>query len=93
MTISEVLPIILYILGAVLLVTLIILTIRLIITMNKVDKIVDNIDGKIRSVDALFSVIDLATNSLASITDKFVDNITLIFKKIFNSKRKEDENE
>ena len=42
MTINEVLPVILYILGSVLLVALIILTIKLIITMNKIEKLINN---------------------------------------------------
>ncbi len=43
MTVNEVLPIVLYILGAILLVALIVLTIKLIITMDKIEKVVDNI--------------------------------------------------
>ena len=43
MTIADVLPVILYILGAILLALLIVLTVKLILTMNKIEKVVDNI--------------------------------------------------
>ena len=49
MTVNEVLPIVLYILGAILLVALIVLTIKLIITMDKIEKVVDNITVEICS--------------------------------------------
>ena len=92
MTVSTVLPVILYILGAILLVTLIILTIKLIITMNKIEKIVDNITGKVKTLDGLFDMIGIVTGKFTSITDKVVDGIALLIEKIFRRKE-EDSNE
>ena len=83
MTINEVLPVILYILGSVLLVALIVLTIKLIITMNKIEKVVDNITVKVHTLDELFNVIGLVTGKVTAITDKIVDNIALLIDKIF----------
>ena len=91
MTASEVLPVILYILGAILLVTLIILTVKLIITMNKIEKVVDNITVKVKSLDGLFNVINTVTGKFTLITDIIVDSIALLIEKIF--KRKEDKDE
>ena len=88
MTINEVLPVILYILGSVLLVALIVLTIKLIITMNKIEKVVDNITVKVKTLDELFSVIGMVTGKFTAITDKIVDSIASLLEKIF--KRKED---
>lgn len=86
----EVLPIILYILGSILLVVLIILGIKLIITMNKIDNVVDDISGKMASLNGFFSVIDFTTDKLAMISDKAIDGITSLIRKIFNRKKEEE---
>ena len=83
MTINEVLPVVLYLLGSVLLVALIVLTIKLIITMNKIEKVVDNITVKVHTLDELFNVIGLVTGKVTAITDKVVDNVALLIEKIF----------
>ena len=92
MTVNEVLPIVLYILGAILLVALIVLTIKLIITMDKIEKVVDNITVKVKSLDGVFEVASLVSNKVTFATDKVVDIISMIIDKIFN-KRKDDKNE
>ena len=86
MTINEVLPVILYILGSVLLVALIILTIKLIITMNKIEKVVDNITVKVHTLDELFNVIGLVTGKVTAVTDKVIDTIASLVEKIFKGK-------
>ena len=92
MTVNEVLPVILYILGAILLVALIVLTVKLIITMDKIEKIVDNITVKVKSLDGVFEVASLVTGKVTFITDKIVDFVSMIIEKIFN-KGKDDKNE
>ena len=92
MTVNEVLPIVLYILGAILLVALIVLTIKSIITMDKIEKVVDNITVKVKSLDGVFEVASLVSNKVTFVTDKVVDIISMIIDKIFN-KRKDDKNE
>lgn len=86
MTIQEVLPVILYILGSVLLVALIVLTIKLIITMNKIEKVVDNITVKVKTLDGLFNVLNLITGKVTTLTDKVVDGIALLVEKVFKKK-------
>ena len=92
MTVNEVLPVILYILGAILLVALIVLTVKLIITMDKIEKIVDNITVKVKSLDGVFEVASLVTGKVTFITDKIVDFVSMIIEKIF-SKGTDDKNE
>lgn len=90
---TELLVILLYVLGSILLVVLIILGIKLINTMNKINVVVDDINKKVGSLDGLFSVIDMATDKLSLLSDRMVDGITFLIKKIFNRKvRKEEEN-
>lgn len=87
MTASEVLPVILYILGAILLVALIVLTIKLTITVHKIDKIVDNITDKVTALDGVFSIVSAVSNKFTFITDKVVNIIYTLIEKI--TKRKE----
>ena len=70
MTASEVLPVILYILGAILLVALIVLTIKLTITIHKIDKVVDNITEKVTALDGLFSVVNAVSKKFTFINRK-----------------------
>ena len=86
MTINDVLPIILYILGSVLLVALIVLTIKLIITTDKINNLVDNITVKAKTLDDAFNLIGMVTGKVGAITDKFVDTITTLIGKIFRGK-------
>lgn len=90
---TEGLLVMLYTLGSILLVVLIILGIKLIITMDKIDKVVDNISAKAESLNGVFSIIDSTTNKLALISDKMADTITALVRKIFNRKKEEEENE
>ncbi len=87
---AENLSIVLYVLGSILLIVLIILGIKLIITMDKINNLVDNINTKVNSLNGLFSVIDFTTNKLTMVSDKVVDGITGIVKKIFNRKKEEE---
>ena len=87
---TEVLPIVLYILGSILLVVLIILGIKLIITMDKIQNTVDNINTKVNSLNGFFSVIDFTTNKLATVSDKVVETISEFIRKIFNRKKEEE---
>ena len=96
MTLNEVLPIILYILGSILLGILIVLGIKLINVMNKMEQVVDDINTKVSSLNGVFSIIDATTDRLALLSDRMVDGISLIIRKLFakkNKKSKEKEND
>lgn len=83
---------ILYILGSVLLVVLIILGIKLINTVTKIDNIVKEIEEKVGKVNKMLSIVDVITDSMALFSDKIVDGISNVLKKLFiKEKRKEDE--
>ena len=89
MTASEVLPVILYILGAILLVALIVLTIKLTITIHKIDKVVDNITEKVTALDGVFSVVNAVSNKFTFITDKVVNIIYSLIEKITKRHKEE----
>ena len=88
----DILPIVLYVLGSILLVVLIILGIKLIIMMDKINVTVDNINNKVESLNGFFHIIDFTTDKLAMVTDRVVDSITGLIKKVFYKNKEESEN-
>ena len=91
MGLTDVLLILLYVLGSILLVVLIILGIKLIVTMNKIEVVVDDINKKVTSLDGLFSIIDVTTDKLSLLSDRMVDGITVLIKRIFGHKKRKDD--
>ena len=90
---AEVLPLVLYFLGSILLVVLIILGVKLIITMNKIENVVDDISNKVKSLNGLFSIIDTTTDKLALISDRVVDVVSMIIRRVFKRKEESESNE
>ena len=93
MTAEQLLLIILYLLGSILLVVLLILGIKVITTMNKIQNVVDDINKKVDSFDGLFSIIDNTTDKLALLSDKMVDGVTFLLKKIFKPRKRKEEDD
>ena len=91
------LPAIIYILLIVLIIIGIIIGIRAIQTMRKLDKVVDNVNDKVESLNGLFNIVDFTTDKISLITDKVVDGasnlIGSIFKKRKRNKYEDDEEE
>lgn len=84
---------IVYILVSVLLVCLIVLAIKLINTINRFNGILDEVDNKIAKLDSAFHIVDVVTDNMALISDRLVDMLSNLIRKIFNKKKigKEDE--
>ncbi len=85
------LPIIIYILLIILLVIGIILGIKSIITINKVEKVVDDVNEKVESLNGLFQIVDFTTDKLVSITDKVIDGVSSLASRLFFKKKKNKE--
>ena len=90
---AEILPLVLYFLGSILLVVLIILGVKLIITMNKIEDVVDDINRKVKTLDGFFSMVDFTTDKLAMLSDKVVDTVSSFIKRIFVRKGDESKDE
>lgn len=86
-TIMSILPIILYILGGILLVVLIILSIKLIHTIDRMNKVVDDVEVKVKSLNGFFSAVDFITDTLSGLSDRIVDVITSSISNLFTKKR------
>lgn len=87
----EFLQIMLYLLGSILLVILIILGIKLINVMNKMERVVDDINTKVSSLNGVFSIIDATTDKLSLLSDRMVDGISSLIRKLFARKNKKEE--
>ncbi len=88
------LPIVIFILLIILLIIGIILGIRAIQTLNKVDKVVDDVNDKVQSLNGFFNLVDFTTDKIVSITDKVVDGISGLIGNVFKRKHtNEDEEE
>jgi len=87
------LPIIIYILLIILLIIGIILGIKSIITIKKVEKVVDDVNEKVESLNGLFHIVDFTTDKIVMLTDKVIDGLSGFASKIFfkhKRKNKED---
>lgn len=90
---NEILSMILYVLGSILIIVLIILSIKLIITMNKIENVVDDISDKVDSLNGLFSIIDFTTDKLTTISERVTNGIALFINKIFKKGKVDEDDE
>ena len=58
--------------------------------MNKMEQVVDDINTKVSSLNGVFNIIDATTDRLALLSDRMVDGISLIIRKLFAKKKKKD---
>lgn len=87
------LPIIIYFLLIILLVIGIILGIRAIQTLNKVDKVVDDVNDKVQSLNGFFNLIDFTTDKIVSVTDKVVEGVSGFIGNLFRLGKKKEKEE
>ena len=88
---NALLTVILYIFGIILLIVLIVLGIKCIHLLNKIDKVVDNVEGKVTSLDGLFGIIDKVNDGIVIASDGFIKGSVDLISIIFNRKKKEEE--
>ncbi|MBQ7136991.1 MAG: hypothetical protein IJO43_03355 [Bacilli bacterium] len=85
---GDVLPILLYILGSILLVVLIILGIKLIQTVDRANALLDDLEEKSKSLDGIFTVVDNFSNAIAVVGDRVVDGIAGMVSSFFHKRKK-----
>ena len=90
---STFLLILLGILCSILLVVLIVLSVKLIYTINRINQVLDEVELKISKFDKAFNLVDIVTDNMALVSDKLVDGISYLIRKIFhkNNQGKGDE--
>ena len=67
------------------------LGIKCIRVLGKVDKIVDNVDEKVTSLDGLFGIVDKITDGIVLASDSIISGGSDFLSRIFNRKKKEDD--
>ena len=91
--VNEFLAILLYIVLIILVIVFIVLGIKLMKTLSKVDKVIDDVNGKMTKVDGIFDIIDRTTDYASSISDKIISGITSFVSILFKKKKGNDEDE
>ena len=87
------LQILLYVLGAGLLLALIILVVKLIYSVNRINFLLDNIERKMRTIDKAFTAVDKIVDTFSLASDRLVDGVTSIVSKMFRKKKNKKERE
>lgn len=92
-TLLQALPIVLYVLGAILLVVLIILGIHLIGSVTRMNRILDDVEEKVNSLDSLFHIINTVSTAVSTFTDNVAGTISKMVTRFFKKKMIEEEEE
>ena len=87
------LPITLYIVGIATLIIIMVLGIKLIGVLDKVDRVVDNIEDKVNSLNVAFSIIDKATESITTIGNTVLGAVNNAVAKVFKKKDEDTDKE
>ena len=90
---NELLELILYFGLIILVIIFIILGIRLIKTLSKVDRVIDDVNGKMTALDGVFDIIDKTTDYAASISDKITNGLTKLVSTFLKKRKGNDNNE
>lgn len=90
---KEALIIILLVITIIFVITLTVLCIRLMSTLNKADKLIDNVTRKAESLDGVFNVIDYTSNKFGAIGESIMSGTMSLVKKIFSKKGEEEDYE
>lgn len=85
------LPMILYVVAIILLIILIILGIKCIEILNKIDRVMDNIEEKVNTFNGAISIISKVSDGIANISDSAIFGITSAMSKIFNRFKSKEE--
>lgn len=84
---NTIMTIVLSVAAAILLILLIALVIKLFKTLNKVDKVVDDINYKSSKLNGVFNLIDSTTSAIEAVNDKIVSSFVKGVSGIFNKKK------
>ena len=85
------LPITLYIVAIITLIIIMVLGIKLIGVLNKIERVVDNVEEKVNSLNLAFSIIDKATEGITTIGNTVLGAVNKAVTKVFNRKNENEE--
>ena len=67
--------------------------IRMIALADKADKILDNVEEKVNSLNGIFNVVNKASLGLETMSSKITGTIASLFGRVFKKKKEEEDNE
>ena len=85
------LPVLVYSLLSVLIVVLIVLGIRLLETVNRVNKLLDDVEKKMDSMNGLFNVMDFVTTKATVLTDTIASTIIGVVSNLVKKRKQKKE--
>ena len=91
--INELLTLILFISLIILVIIFMFVGIKLIKTLKKVDKVIEDVNGKMIKVNGVFDIIDKTTDYAANVSDKIINAVTGFFNVLLRKKKGNDEDE
>ncbi|MBQ3468551.1 MAG: hypothetical protein IJH18_00610 [Bacilli bacterium] len=83
---NEFLPAVLYIVVIALVITLTVLAVKLIQVTTKLNRISDNVEEKVNSLNGIFGIVDKVSNASYTIVDKAVNTVLGTVGKIKKNK-------
>lgn len=90
---SDFMPIVLYFLGGVLLITLIIFVLKITVTMDKVNALLDDVLVKSSKLDGLFDSIEDVGNTISKVNRSVFSFATGFIGKLIHKKKKKVEDD
>lgn len=85
------LPMILYICAIILLIILIVLSIKFIGILDKAERVIDNVEDKVNSLNTAFSIIDKTSDSIIGIGNTILNAVKTVTSRFVNKKQKYEE--
>ena len=92
MTFAETLPIIINVLLCILLVVLIIFIIKCIIVVDKADKLCDNIEKKVNTLNGLFNAIGAIDSHISNLVGMIFGGVEGLLNKVLKKDKKNGDN-
>ena len=94
-SLSQILPIFIYVLLIVLIVVCIILGIKIIITIDKVTKVVDDVNEKIEKVTPIFNTVGMISDRMSNVLATVFGFVESLIGRLFlkNNKKNEESEE
>lgn len=87
---NQFLPIVIYIFLIALIIVGIILGIKLIITIDKVTKVVDDINEKVEKITPIVNTVGLISNKMSNVVGTVFYTVENLFTKLFTRNKKEE---
>lgn len=92
-SLSSILPIVIYVLLIIFLTIAIILGIKAVFMLDKVNLLVEDVTTKVKTLDRIFKVIDLASDKVTAVGESIISYTTKLFGKMFRKKMKDMEDD